>query len=197
LASQGWQVRADRDALSLRDLMWIASGAALGSLVVPPVGTVAAALGALSWRRRGLRPNLRTALPPVQATLPAPDSVGAQEHGVAAGLALLALALSLALWPPAIVPVALFLVVLGWVAWRDRAPSVAERTRRSRVQTALLEASVALDRARPGLDRQLALQGELVALERDWEAGSVEGEVVLERLERLIEELHLAREDAT
>ena len=187
LRVQGWEVRADREGLGLRDFAWITAFAFLVGLVLPLIGLPIGALLAASWRSQGARPRLREALPRVQAPVPPREVPGGTEHAAFAGLMLLVAAGLLVVWPElAVIPGVLFLFVLV-DAWRIRRRDRTPRVTHGRLATVLAETRHLLERRPLDLDRQLTLQGELEALEADWQGGQIEAQRAVERAEEVLE----------
>lgn len=184
LREQGWDVRADREALGLSDL-WLALGlGALAAYAIPVVGGPLGVVGALAWRSAGCRPALRQVLPPVEAPLPPRIQAAGAEYAVGAGLLLLLTALLLWLSPPlALVPAAL-VALLAVGALRVEAASPHDDARAGRIDGALAAARRALDRA-PTDDRALACAAELDQLEAEWRSGGLPPAQVLRRAEEL------------
>jgi hypothetical protein len=185
LSLAGWEVDASRDGLELKDLAWIAAGAAAGSFFVAPIGTLLGAACALHWRRQGVRPQLRSALPTITAKVPEELPADGSEGGVTVGLLLLGLAASLVFWPPAALPLALYLGVLSVSAWRSRQADPAQLALTGRVETALAEVEVLVEQHRGDLDAQLALQGELNQLEKAWRMDAAPPRQLIDDIEAL------------
>jgi len=185
LRDQGWEVRADREALGPTDLLWmLALGAILGVLV-PLLGFPFGIWLGGRWRSRAVRHRLRVALPAVRSPVPPRLEPAGREHAAAAGILLLATALLLA-WSPvwALVPGLLFAVLVAF-AWRRRRLDQAATVFQGRLASAFQEIRHALEQHQHSLDDQLALEGEVDALEVDWQAGRVSGDHVLQRVEDL------------
>lgn len=184
LREQGWDVRADPEGLGLADLAWIVALGLAAGAALPVLGIVLGLYVGTRWRSDRTRPRLRRALPPVEAAVPPRKVAAGTEQAIFAGLMLLVGAALLAWWPElAVVPALLFLVVLV-DGLRVRRRDHAERAARGRLATVLAEARHALEHRVSEPDRQLALQGELEALER--EAPRLPREAAIGRAEELL-----------
>jgi hypothetical protein len=185
LRDQGWDVRSDREALGLADLLWMTALGLLLGVLVPVLGLPFGIWLGARWRSRAVRPRLRTSLPAVRTPVPPRMEPAGREHAAAAGILLLAAALLLA-WSPAwaLVPGALFAVLVA-LAWRERRRDQATEVFHGRLESAFQEIEHALEHHGHALDDQLSLQGELDALEMDWRAGKVSGDHALQRVEGL------------
>lgn len=185
LRAEGWQVGVAKEALSVADLVWVAILAVLSGVAVPILGAVVGAAIGLKWRSAGVQPRLREVLPIVRAPLPPRSAPAGAEYVVATGLALLATALLLWIEPwLALVPLVALAAILR-AAWNSRAPDEEQVALHGRIATVFADARAAIEGRAHGLDRALALQGELEALERGWRAGQLEDRDVLLRAEAL------------
>lgn len=183
LREEGWDVRATREALAWRDLAWVALFAAVFALAVPVVGAVLGAALGLIWRTRHVEPRIREVLPPVRAPLP-PEGPDGREAPVAAGVCLLLMAAALGFEPWLALLPAVALAVL--IVRSLRQPPATERLAlRARVAALLGDVRRGLEHGIGDLDRALALQGELEAIELAWRAGELADDVALQRAEGL------------
>ena len=132
-----------------------------------------------------MRPQLRSALPTITAKVPEELPADGSEGGVTVGLLLLGLAASLVFWPPAALPLALYLGVLSVSAWRSRQADPAQLALTGRVETALAEVEVLVEQHRGDLDAQLALQGELNQLEKAWRMDAAPPRQLIDDIEAL------------
>lgn len=193
LRDEGWEVLASREALAWRDLAWVALLAVAVGFAVPPVGVALGAVLGLLWRTSLVEPRIREVLPAVRADLPAP-LVDQRDSPVAAAVCLLLMAAGLWLEPwTALLPAVALLVL---VARAVRRPPSADRVAlRARVSALLGDLRRAVEHGVGDLDRSLALQGELEALEGAWRDGRLDDEVALARADALERRLHEALAD--
>lgn len=189
LCGEGWQVSAEQEALSTRDMLWVALLTAVGGLVVPLVGVLPALWLSVRWRGHRIRPELRRILPPISVPIPPRVMPTGNETAVVAGMLLLLTALTLAVWPlGALMPALLVLLLAAW-SLRIAPADPADAARRGHVISALAELRASLASRALALEDALALAGEIDALEAAWRGGTVGAEAVLIQIDTLSHQL--------
>jgi len=191
LRHAGWDVRADRLALSRPDIVWVAAAALVGGAIVPVLGVVVALPLALWWRSSKVRPALVEALPACAVELPPRVVHSNLDLTLAAGFLLLVAAGLLAYAPAFAAIPAVALIALALHSGRRSAedPDLAELASTARVQSALADLRARLDGRELDLDRSLGVRGELEAIRGRFEAGEIGAESVLLRLDALSDQL--------
>ncbi len=187
LAEEGWKVKVAKEALDWVDIVWVTALACVFAVVIPGIGAVLGAILALRWRSASTRPEIRAALPPLSVPIPARQVAAGTEYAVTAGLLLLSLGFLLWWWPVlALVPAAL-LGGLAWISLADRATDMGRRAEHGRIATVFAEIAATIEGHAHDLDDSLALQGELLELERDWASADVQADEILVRARSLHE----------
>jgi hypothetical protein len=185
LRREGWTARAAKEAWDLGDLAWMAAGAGVGWALVPLVGSLVGGIGVGAWRARLCRPELRTALPQVTAPLPPIVALPGAEEAVVAGLLLLGAAAALLIEPWVAWVLVGIVAALGVWTLRRTIPEEADRLARGRLATVLVETQRLIDHRPHPLDLALALEGELVAIERSCRVGEISLDEAITRAERV------------
>ena len=104
---------------------------------------------------------------------------------VTAGLLLLVTGFLLWWWPVlALGPIAL-LGLLARISLADRATDIGRRAEQGRIATVFAEIAATIEGHAHDLDGALALQGELLELERDWASADIEADEILVRARSL------------
>ena len=139
----------------------------------------------MRWRSAATRPEIRAALPPLSVALPAREMAPGSEYVVTAGLLLLVTGFLLWWWPVlALGPIAL-LGLLARISLADRATDIGRRAEQGRIATVFAEIAATIEGHAHDLDGALALQGELLELERDWASADIEADEILVRARSL------------
>ena len=185
LAVDGWNVKVAKEALDWVDLLWVLALAGVFGVAIPAVGALLGAGLALRWRSAATRPEIRAALPPLSVALPAREMAPGSEYVVTAGLLLLVTGFLLWWWPVlALGPIAL-LGLLARISLADRATDIGRRAEQGRIATVFAEIAATIEGHAHDLDGALALQGELLELERDWASADIEADEILVRARSL------------
>ncbi len=192
LRDDGWDVRAEKVALGLRDLVATAGLALVLGLIFPFFGAPFGAGLGLVVASSSTRPAVLDALPPVKATIPFSSRPPGYWLVALTGLLMIATAAGMVFFPPAGLSMAVLLLV---VVWSQGQPDdqIGQRAADARVEAALTEGRMAIDAQGLGLDEELSLHGDLGRIEAQWRSGATDVDRAVAQCEAFRDELGSAR----